>query len=74
MMYLDYSDVTPPAGPTSGKVAHSKTLDGAKREALALLANAEEGQIGIYKDYLGDFLGYAIKYRGQMPYFEEATN
>ncbi len=34
---------------------------------------SNEGQIGIYRNHLGDgFIGYAIKYAGDEPYFEPA--
>jgi hypothetical protein len=69
-MYLD-CDTTPPLRSRNLSV---KTIDAAKRRAFALLEGATEGQIAIYRAYLGEFLGYAIKLDCGAPFFEEATD
>ena len=69
-MYLD-CDTTPPLRSRTLRV---KTPDAAKRRAFALLDGVTEGQIALYRDYLGEFLGYAIKPASGAPFFEEATD
>lgn len=66
-MYLD-CDTTPPL--RSGNTPCGVEM--AKKLALTRLKDVKEGQIGIYQSYLGDFVGYAIKYAGEEPYFEPA--
>ena len=66
-MYLD-CDTTPII---RGRTVRG-SLEAAKRAALKLIAFANEGQIGIYDNASGgQFYGYAIKYRGERPFFEE---
>jgi len=69
-MYLD-CDTTPPLRSRNLSV---KTIDAAKRRAFALLDGIDEGQIAIYRDYLGEFLGYAIKPAAAAAFFEDATD
>ncbi len=54
------------------KSLRTKHLEIAIEEAKTYLAEAVEGQIGIYdSSYSGsDFHGYVIKYPDQEPYFE----
>jgi hypothetical protein len=55
-----------------GRYAKRKTPEKFKAEALRLLDDVTEGQIGIYASrFGGDFYGYAIKYAGKPAYFEE---
>ena len=67
--FLD-CDTTPAL---TSRYAKRKTKDAFVREALAMLDHVKEGQIGIYASrFGGTFYGYAIKYPGETPYFEEA--
>ena len=46
---------------------------GARSRAIAMLYDVIQGRIAIYRGGpCGDFLGYAIKRIGQLPYFEPA--
>lgn len=66
--YLD-CDTSPPL---RGRYAKRRTPANFRNEALRLIADIDEGQIGIYETSLGGtFYGYAIKYPGKAPYFEE---
>lgn len=70
MMYLD-CDTTPPL---RSRYLACKRLEAAQKVALAKLSEVTEGQIGIYDNHVGaGFKGYAIKYPGQTPYFEDAA-
>jgi hypothetical protein len=71
-MHLD-CDTTPPL--KSRHVSKAYKLDMVIKIASDLLIEeAAEGQIGIYDTRMGDgFKGYVIKYHGQTPYFEAAT-
>lgn len=69
-MHLD-CDTTPPL--KSRHVSKAYKLDMVIEIATGVIADAVEGQIGIYETRLGDgFKGYVIKYAGQAPYFEPA--
>ncbi|QPF81716.1 hypothetical protein IC762_12530 [Bradyrhizobium genosp. L] len=71
-MHLD-CDTTPPL--KSRYVSKGYKLETVIEIATDLLAEVEEGQIGIYDSRRGDgFKGYVIKYRGQSPYFEAPAN
>lgn len=64
-------DTTPPM---RGRYATRKTPDKFKAEAMTLLRGVSEGQIGIYESAFGGrFYGYAIKYSGDEPFFEEPS-
>lgn len=66
--YLD-CDTSPPL---RGRYATRVKAESFKAEALRLIAAIDQGQIGIYETVRGGtFYGYAIKYPGQKPYFEE---
>lgn len=66
--YLD-CDTVPPL---RGRYASHKNVQRFKSEALRLISEVTEGQIGIYSNARGGtFYGYAIKYPNQKPYFEE---
>lgn len=67
-MYLD-CDTTPPL--KSHYVSKAYRLETVIKIATDFIADATEGQIGIYDSPRGDgFHGYVIKYRGETPYFE----
>ena len=65
-MYLD-CDTTPPL--KSCYVSKAYKLETVIKIATDIIADAKEGQIGIYGE---GFHGYVIKYAGQTPYFEAA--
>lgn len=70
-MHLD-CDTTPPL--KSRHVSKAYRLDMVIKIASEIIEEATEGQIGIYQTRQGDgFKGYVIKYPGQTPYFEAAT-
>jgi hypothetical protein len=70
-MHLD-CDTTPPL--KSRYVSKAYGLETVIKIATDLIGEAAEGQIGIYQSRMGDgFKGYVIKYPGQTPYFEAAT-
>lgn len=69
-MYLD-CDTTPAL--KSRHVSKAYALDMVIKIATDLIAEATDGQIGIYDNPRGDgFHGYVIKYAGETPYFEAA--
>jgi hypothetical protein len=53
--------------------AKARRPEAFKAEAMRLLVEHDaEGQIGIYASMFGGpFYGYAIRYKGQAPFFEE---
>lgn len=66
--YLD-SDTSPPIPSLFVTGSAAKAVGW----AMARLDDVLEGQIGVYRGGpCGDFLGYAIKPKGQPPYFELA--
>lgn len=70
-MYLD-CDTAPPL--KSHYVSKAYRLEMVIKIATDFIADATEGQIGIYDSPRGDgFHGYVIKYAGQTPYFEAAA-
>ncbi len=68
--YLACEDVTPTV---QSRDLHTSKIETAKKRAFSLLADAVEGQIGIWERNYdgGQFFGYAIKHAGEEPYFEE---
>lgn len=66
--YLDM-DTTPPQRSRYVRAGHNRAV----KLALAAMADVKEGQIGVYADSTGNgFVGYAIRYEGEPPYFEPA--
>ena len=68
--YFD-CDTTPPL--KSRYLPRAGSFDAIQDAAFKMLRGIDEGQIGVYSDHFGNgFLGYAIKYKGDAPYFETA--
>lgn len=67
-MYLD-CDTTPPLRSRWVRGRLTASVNAAKK----LLADASDGQVGLYESAAGNgFAGYVIKYPGEAPYFEAA--